>query len=150
MRAEKHLHQRDSKKLALSNNARLKRVVRRKLENKGDAPVTEEMVSSALAQRNFDQVDQLSRTMNNQSQYNNRAIAPHKSNASTLSQLPTKALKRNVLWLSLPQQSADVKVSLTTELNCFAEYVQVSLHQLIFLKARIESSHPICTPDIAG
>lgn len=40
--------------------------------------------------------------------------------------LPYKALRKHVLWLSLPQQDATVDLSLTGELECFAEYVNVS------------------------
>lgn len=127
MKADKQLHQRDAKKLALTNNARLKRMARRKLESQhGDkGPVTEEMVSSALSQRKINQVDELSRRTNYQYQQNQRQFAPKKFDAMSMAQLPSKPLKKNVLWLTLPQQEANANVPLTTELECFATYVQV-------------------------
>lgn len=125
MKPEQYLSQRDAKKLALTNNARLRRVARRKLENKQSAtPVTEAMVTTALAQRNINQVDELSRRTNYQ--YQQRQAPQKKFDVIALSQLPSKALKRNVLWLSMAQQDASSGgVPLSTELECFATYVQV-------------------------
>lgn len=40
--------------------------------------------------------------------------------------LPYKSLRKHVQWLSLPQQDAMEDVTLTDELECFAEYVKVS------------------------
>lgn len=41
--------------------------------------------------------------------------------------LPYKSLRKHVLWLSLPQQDAMEDVTLTNELECFAQYVKVLL-----------------------
>lgn len=128
MKTDKHLLQRDAKKLALTNNARMKRMARRKLENQvGEGrTITDEMVTSAITQRSINQIDELSRRNNNANHFfNKQQYAKKKADPITLGQLPTKPLKRNVVWLSLPQQEANAKVSLTTELECFAKYVQV-------------------------
>ncbi len=128
MKSSRQLHQRDAKKLALTNNARMKRMARRKLENQvGDGrTVTDEMIATAITQRSINQIDELSRRNSNASQYmNKQQFTKKKADAITLGQLPSKPLKRNVVWLSLPQQEANANVSLTAELECFAKYVQV-------------------------
>lgn len=127
MKAGAHLKQRDAKKLALANNARLKRVTRKKLEKQTNGgKVTEEMISKALAQRNINQLDDLSRK-----ESANKVVQvkeqPLKNAVSSVKQLPHKALKKNVLWLSPKEQDASSFVSLTEELNKFASYVEVNL-----------------------
>lgn len=125
MKAGAHLKQRDAKKLALANNARLKRVARKKLEKQTGGEVTEEMVAQALAQRNINQLDDLSR----KESANHAApakVQPQNNAVSYVKQLPQKALKKNVSWLSPKEQDATADVSLTHELQNFAEYVGVS------------------------
>lgn len=128
MKSSRQLHQRDAKKLALTNNARIKRMARRKIENQvGDGrTVTDEMITTAMTQRSINQIDELSRRNSYANQFNNKQFTKKKVDAITLGQLPSKPLKRNVVWLSLPQQEANANVSLTTELECFAKYVQVT------------------------
>eukprot|EP01032_Pedospumella_encystans_P007562 gene7561-9059_t len=154
MKSSRQLHQRDAKKLALTNNARMKRMARRKIENQvGDGrTVTDEMITTAMTQRSINQIDELSRRNSYTNQFNNKQFTKKKVDAITLGQLPSKPLKRNVVWLSLPQQEANANVSLTAELECFARYVQLDekeeearVSMLLDIQDAVQSKFPMAS-----
>ena len=126
----------DKRKLALANQTRVRRSAQRRLikNNVDPSIITNEMISSHLAQRDIDRMDAMSRkSNNNQNQYKGSVQRKHPT--SFVNQLPYKPLKKHVLWLSCAQQDAHANVSLTKELEYFADYVKVwfDLYLLMWL-----------------
>lgn len=127
---------RDTRKLALAEAARLKRSTRRKLVKQAisttggsSMEVTSEMVTESLAKRNIDQIDDISRRFVRPGGYS-RDDGNQKKVYSTLSQIPYKALKKQVAWLTQSQQEATSILTLSDELERFATYVRLDQQEV--------------------
>jgi hypothetical protein len=128
------------RKQALINEARLKRNVRRNLQRGvgSEQDISEEMVKQAITKKSINKLDAELRFKNHSLQnkpeygaqpYKKFGFQKPPQQVSYIAQFPYKALKRNVAWLPLQKQDANSTLSLTEEIEQFAEYVKVS-HRL--------------------
>lgn len=157
MGTDKDHRSRDTKKLALANAARLKRSTRKKLEKHATGSVTEAMVSEALTKRNIDQIDNFSRTVSDGRGHGKNDGGQEGRSFSSITQIPFKSLKKNVVWLKTAQQDACTMPTLSDELTSFANYVQLDSQEraarqsmLLDIQDAVQSKFPVASISLFG
>ena len=118
------------RKQILANEALQKRKARRSLNhtNNNDKQITESMIDDLITERAIDRIASLlprghGRKLNSQF----RGGGQQDKNRPWL-QIPYKPLKAHIGWLTSREQDTSNFMSLSEEIEKFAEYVNVRLH----------------------
>ena len=111
-----------TKKQIAASIALERRKTKKRLSSAGETEITDEMVGEKLATSCADRIHGMlpkpkpKRPMIQQQE---------RKNPRPWTLLPTKPLKRNVLWMTMKEQDASSTMSLSEEIQSFAEYVSV-------------------------
>ena len=111
-----------TKKQIASSIALERRKTKKRLSGAGQTDITEEMVGDTLATSCADRIHGMlpkPKPKRPQTQQQER------KNPRPWTLLPTKPLKRNVLWMTMKEQDASSTMSLSEEILSFANYVSV-------------------------
>lgn len=118
-----------TKKQIAASIALERRKTKKRLSSAGETEITDEMVGEKLATSCADRIHGMlpkpkpKRPMIQQQE---------RKNPRPWTLLPTKPLKRNVLWMTMKEQDASSTMSLSEEIQSFAEYVSVRSSHFLF------------------
>lgn len=111
-----------TRKQIASSIALERRKTKRRLSGAGETEITDEMVGEKLATSCADRIHGMLPKPKAK-----RPVAQQieKKNPRPWTSIPTKPMKRNVLWMTMKEQDSSSTMSLSDEIKSFAEYVSV-------------------------
>ena len=117
-----------TRKQIASSIALERRKTKRRLSGAGETEITDEMVGEKLATSCADRIHgMLPKPKSKRPTF----TQPEKKIPRPWSTLPAKPLKRNVLWMAMKDQDQSSTMSLSDEIQSFADYVAVRRHVLL-------------------
>lgn len=103
-----------------------KRLIQKLRKQRDGAPVSEEEIEEALVHSRMERLSALLPQEKSKNGGGDHRAGPKGNPKLALHRLPHLALKKHVHWLALPLQDASSDLTLTEEIQLFAEYVAVS------------------------
>ena len=111
-----------TKKQIASSIALERRKTKKRLSGAGETDITDEMVGEKLATSCADRIHgMLPKPKPKRPPYQQQ----EKKHPRPWTLIPTMPLKRNVLWMTMKEQDASSTMSLSEEIQSFADYVSV-------------------------
>lgn len=117
-----------TRKQIASSIALERRKTKRRLSGAGETEITDEMVGEKLATSCADRIHGM---LPKPKSKRPTLTQPEKKIPRPWSTLPAKPLKRNVLWMAMKDQDQSSTMSLSDEIQSFADYVAVRWHVLL-------------------
>jgi hypothetical protein len=111
-----------TRKQIASSIALERRKTKRRLSGAGETEITDEMVGEKLATSCADRIHGM---LPKPKAKRPMAQQFEKKNPRPWTSIPTKPMKRNVLWMTMKEQDSSSTMSLSDEIRSFADYVSV-------------------------